>query len=136
MSPSRILLLLTLMLVGWSHYSSRSGFIWHVLFILLGAGRRLPHGEGSPLFFAQEAENRFWTVVATLLSSVVFFAEDSPLRIGHKSPLAGCHSSSHLHVLDQLVRPLAATTKTGAGAALRQAVLHGKSQNISGRPRS
>ena len=39
-------------------------------------------------------------------------------------------------MLDQLVRPLAATEKTvGARAALRQAVLHRKSQNIGGRPR-
>jgi len=45
--------------------------------------------EGSPLLYAQEAENRFWTVVAMLLSSVVFFAEDSPLRVGHRSPVLG-----------------------------------------------
>lgn len=34
--------------------------------------------DGSPLLHAQEAENRFWTVVAMLLSTAVFFAEDSP----------------------------------------------------------
>ena len=45
--------------------------------------------EGSPLLYAQEAENRFWTVVAMLLSSAVFFAEDSPLRIGNHSPVLG-----------------------------------------------
>ena len=45
--------------------------------------------EGSPLLYAQEAENRFWTIIAMLLSSVVFFAEDSPARVGHRSPVAG-----------------------------------------------
>ena len=45
--------------------------------------------EGSPLLYAQEAENRFWTVVAMLLSSAVFFSEDSPLRIGNHSPVLG-----------------------------------------------
>ncbi|KAJ8611151.1 hypothetical protein CTAYLR_003577 [Chrysophaeum taylorii] len=45
--------------------------------------------DGSPLLHAQEAENRFWTVVAMLLSTAVFFSEDSPLRIGAWSPLLG-----------------------------------------------
>lgn len=52
--------------------------------------------EGSPLLYAQEAENRFWTVVAMLLSSVVFFAEDSPLRVGHRSPVLGRVETLHL----------------------------------------
>lgn len=45
--------------------------------------------DGSPLLHAQEAENRFWTIVAMLLSTAVFFAEDSPFRIGAWSPLVG-----------------------------------------------
>mmetsp|Transcript_23209 Transcript_23209/g.60433 ORF Transcript_23209/g.60433 Transcript_23209/m.60433 type:complete len:755 (-) Transcript_23209:25-2289(-) len=91
MSPSRILLLLTLMLVGLVTLFQQIGVLFGTscLFSLVLVVVFLT-SEGSPLLFAQEAENRFWTVVATLLSSVVFFAEDSPLRIGHKSPLAGC----------------------------------------------
>jgi len=90
MSPSRILLLLTLMLVGLVTLFQQIGVLFGTscLFSLVLVVVFLT-SEGSPLLFAQEAENRFWTVVATLLSSVVFFAEDSPLRIGHKSPLAG-----------------------------------------------
>ena len=90
MSPSRILLLLTLMLVGLVTLFQQIGVLFGTscLFSLVLVVVFLT-SEGSPLLFAQEAENRFWTVVATLLSSVVFFAEDSPLRIGHKSPLMG-----------------------------------------------
>ncbi|KAJ1452230.1 hypothetical protein M885DRAFT_527557 [Pelagophyceae sp. CCMP2097] len=45
--------------------------------------------DGSPLLHAQEAENRFWTLVAMLLSTAIFFAEDSPLRVADYSAALG-----------------------------------------------
>ena len=94
--------------------------------------------EGSPLLYAQEAENRFWTVVAMLLSSAVFFSEDSPLRIGNHSPVLGVtfvrRAASpnargafaespralgvDLHALDLLVRPVAPAAAARADAPL------------------
>ena len=93
MSPSRILLLLTLMLVGLVTLFQQIGVLFGTscLFSLVLVVVFLT-SEGLSLLFAQEAENRFWTVVATYCCPVVFFAEDSPLRIGHKSPLAGAIS--------------------------------------------
>lgn len=90
LSPLRIFFLFTLMLVGLVTLFQQIGILFGTscLFSLMLVVVFLT-SEGSPLLFAQEAENRFWTVVATLLSSVVFFAEDSPLRVGHHSPLAG-----------------------------------------------
>jgi len=47
--------------------------------------------DGSPLLHAQEDENRFWTAVAMVLSSAVFFAADSPFgAIGRRFPTLGC----------------------------------------------
>ena len=47
--------------------------------------------DGSPLLHAQEDENRFWTAVAMVLSSAVFFAGDSPFGgVGRTYPTLGC----------------------------------------------
>jgi len=46
--------------------------------------------DGSPLLHAQEDENRFWTAVAMVLSSAVFFAADSPFGgVGRRFPSLG-----------------------------------------------
>ena len=46
--------------------------------------------EESTLHHAQEFENRFWTIFGLLLSTALFFAQDSPLAFGrHWSPSLG-----------------------------------------------
>lgn len=46
--------------------------------------------EESGVHQAQEFENRFWTVFGMLLSTALFFANDSPLAFGrHWSPRLG-----------------------------------------------
>ena len=82
--------ILALMIVGLVSLFERVGVLFGTscLFSLVLIVVFLTN-EGSPLLYAQEAENRFWTVVAMLLSSAVFFAEDSPLRIGNHSPVLG-----------------------------------------------
>ena len=38
---------------------------------------------------SQEIENRFWTIFAGLLSTLVVFAKDSPMAFGQWSPSLG-----------------------------------------------
>lgn len=45
--------------------------------------------EQSGVHYAQEHENRFWTILALLLSTALFFVSDSPLAFGHRSPILG-----------------------------------------------
>lgn len=45
--------------------------------------------EGAGVHHAQEFENRFWTIFAILLSTALFFANDSPIPIGQWSPSLG-----------------------------------------------
>ena len=45
--------------------------------------------EESGVHHAQEYENRFWTIFATLFSTALFFARDSPLAFGRYSPSLG-----------------------------------------------
>jgi len=45
--------------------------------------------EASGIHHAQEFENRFWTVLAVMFSTALFFAKDSPLAFGQWSPSLG-----------------------------------------------
>lgn len=45
--------------------------------------------EESGVHHAQEFENRFWTILAVLLSTVLFFAADSPIAFGLWNPTLG-----------------------------------------------
>ncbi|CAM9851686.1 unnamed protein product, partial [Chrysoparadoxa australica] len=45
--------------------------------------------EKTRIHSAQEHENRFWTLLAFVFSSAVFYIHDSPLAIGRWSPSAG-----------------------------------------------
>lgn len=45
--------------------------------------------EESNIHHAQEFENRFWTILALLFSTALFFAKDSPFAIGNWSPSIG-----------------------------------------------
>jgi len=45
--------------------------------------------ETAGIHHAQEFENRFWTVLAVMFSTALFFAKDSPLAFGRWSPSLG-----------------------------------------------
>lgn len=45
--------------------------------------------EAAGIHHAQEFENRFWTVLAVMFSTALFFAKDSPLAFGQWSPSLG-----------------------------------------------
>lgn len=45
--------------------------------------------EASGIHHAQEFENRFWTLIAMLLTAAIIFVKDSPLYFGDKYPWLG-----------------------------------------------
>jgi hypothetical protein len=61
--------------------------------------------EESGVHHAQEYENRFWTIFATLFSTALFFARDSPLAFGRYNPSLGflgvLLASYAMHVYDR-----------------------------------
>mmetsp|Transcript_30286 Transcript_30286/g.34770 ORF Transcript_30286/g.34770 Transcript_30286/m.34770 type:complete len:1211 (+) Transcript_30286:140-3772(+) len=63
--------------------------------------------EESGVHYAQEYENRFWTIFVLLVSTALFFANDSPIAIGRYSPTFGLVlillSSFSMHVYDRHV---------------------------------
>lgn len=72
--------------------------------------------EESGVHFAQEYENRFWTIFALLFSTALFFAQDSPLAFGLYSPslgfLAVVLSSYAMHLWDRFVHRKALSRQT------------------------
>eukprot|EP00547_Thalassionema_nitzschioides_P005819 CAMPEP_0194219164 /NCGR_PEP_ID=MMETSP0156-20130528/25329_1 /TAXON_ID=33649 /ORGANISM="Thalassionema nitzschioides, Strain L26-B" /LENGTH=1176 /DNA_ID=CAMNT_0038948731 /DNA_START=151 /DNA_END=3681 /DNA_ORIENTATION=- len=63
--------------------------------------------EEHGVHHAQESENRFWTIFAVLLATVVFFAKDSPIPLGNWSPSLGfvsvVLSGYAMHTWDRIV---------------------------------
>lgn len=63
--------------------------------------------EEHGVHHAQESENRFWTIFAVLLATVVFFAQDSPIPLGNWSPSLGfvsvVLSGYAMHTWDRIV---------------------------------
>ena len=73
--------------------------------------------EESGVHHAQEFENRFWTIFALLLSTALFFAKDSPVAFGLRSPRLGflCVfiSGYAMHLWDRYLHRIA-ISKSGA----------------------
>jgi len=63
--------------------------------------------EEHGVHHAQESENRFWTIFAVLLATVLFFAQDSPIPLGNWSPSLGFASvvllGYAMHTWDRMV---------------------------------
>ena len=72
--------------------------------------------EESGVHHAQEYENRFWTILALLASTAIFFAQDSPIAIGRYSPSIGFFgvllSSYAMHLYDRYVHRIALSRQT------------------------
>jgi hypothetical protein len=66
--------------------------------------------------FAQEYENRFWTIFALLFSTALFFAQDSPFCFGRYSPTLGSRgvvaSSYAMHLWDWYMHRVALSRQT------------------------
>lgn len=72
--------------------------------------------EEAGIHHAQEHENRFWTILALLLSTALFFAKDSPVRFGVWSPSLGLLAvvlcGYLMHLWDRHVHRIAISQQT------------------------
>jgi hypothetical protein len=63
--------------------------------------------EEHGVHHAQERENQFWTIFALLLSTAMFFADDSPIALGKWNPSLGFISvlfaTYAMHIWDRVV---------------------------------
>lgn len=72
--------------------------------------------EESGVHYAQEYENRFWTIFVMLASTALFFAKDSPVALGRYSSTLGflmiLLTSFMMHVYDRHVHRAALSRQT------------------------
>jgi hypothetical protein len=85
--------------------------------------------EESGVHHAQEYENRFWTIFASLFSTALFFAKDSPIAFGLYNPSLGfvgvLLASYAMHVYDRHIHRvnLSRQTKLRRSLSLNNAMM-------------